>query len=188
MVLLVVSLLFFSLLHMVAITQAADRAKLINKIGLLHYKIAFAILSLISLFLATQGWQTAGEDMLFLYDAPSWGKHVNAAFTLIGFILFIASRAPTNIRRIIRHPQLTGVTAWAVGHLFANGELRSVALFGIFAIWSHLAMHAINRRDGSWKKPEKFSLAGDVITVLLAFAAYGGFAYIHADLFGVRPW
>ena len=48
----------------------------------------------------------------------------------VGFILMAALLLPTNIRRLMRHPMLWGITAWSAGHLLANGDLASMILFG----------------------------------------------------------
>ncbi len=55
--------------------------------------------------------------------------------------------------RIVRHPQLTGVSIWAFAHLMMNGDSRSIVLFGTMFIWAILSIAAlINRRDGEWVK------------------------------------
>ena len=45
-------------------------------------------------------------------------------------MLLLAPYSHNNFKRLLRHPQLTGVLLWGVGHLFANGENRSLLLFG----------------------------------------------------------
>ena len=43
---------------------------------------------------------------------------------------------PNNVKRLLRHPQLTGVALWGIGHLLANGESRSIILFGGLGAWA----------------------------------------------------
>jgi hypothetical protein len=81
-------------------------------------------------------------------------RHVAMLIAVAGVILFIAANFPTRIKRIIRHPQLSGVFLWSVAHLLLNGDSRSVTVFGALAAWSLISMFTINRRDGVWVKPE----------------------------------
>ena len=104
---------------------------------------------------------------------------------LLGFILFFAARAPTNLKRIFRHPQLTGVHVWALGHLLANGDARSILLFGTFAAWPIVEMSFINRRDGAWQKPAPRPVRNDVILVAAATAIYAVVLYFHGSWFGM---
>ena len=39
----------------------------------------------------------------------------------VALVLVLASGMPTNLKRVIRHPQLMGVAVWAIAHLLANG-------------------------------------------------------------------
>ena len=48
----------------------------------------------------------------------------------IALVLFAAANMPTRIRALVRHPMLLGLLLWAFAHLLANGEVRSVVLFG----------------------------------------------------------
>ena len=41
-----------------------------------------------------------------------------------------------------------------MSHLLANGDGRSIVLFGGLGLWAVVAIVAINRRDGAWQKPE----------------------------------
>jgi len=66
----------------------------------------------------------------------------------------VAASFPTRIKRILRHPQLTGVLLWAIAHLLLNGDSRSVLVFGAVAVWTLISMVMINRRDVTWVKPE----------------------------------
>ncbi|MFC3052958.1 NnrU family protein [Kordiimonas pumila] len=174
--------LFFGL-HMIPYFGQALRTNLIGKIGALPYKGLFALASLCSFVVIVMGWQSV--DVIQIYSPPVWGKHVTFLFVLIGIILFIASNAPTNIRRILRHPQLIGVTIWGIGHLFANGENRSVLLFGGFIIFSLVSIWATNRRDGVWVKRDKVSPISDIITVLIGIGVYGIFFTFHQNIIGV---
>ena len=107
---------------------------------------------------------------------------------LVGFILFFAAYPPTNVKRLLRHPQLTGVALWGVGHLFANGESRSIVLFGGLTLWAIAEIVVINRRDGARDKPAPVPAKNDVILAGGGIVAYVVVVAAHQWLFGVAPF
>jgi len=183
MTLLIAGLLLFTILHLIPFWGRSIRAGAIGVIGPMPYKGLYALATLGSFVLMVQGWKAA--DVSHLYTPPTWGMHVTPFFVLAGFILFIASNAPTNIRRAVRHPQLMGVVLWGVGHLLSNGESRSVALFAGMAAFSIIAMIGSNSRDGEWVKRDKVSFIKDIVTVVIALVLYAAFAYYHGWIIGV---
>lgn len=183
MALLIAGLLLFIFLHLIPVWGQTFRNGAVAKIGLNPYKGIFALLSLGSFVLMVRGWKSA--ETIAVYDPPSWGMHVTPLLVLFGFILFIASNAPTNIRRMLRHPQLTGVMLWGIGHLFSNGDNRSLILFGGLTLYSLLAIIGSNQRDGEWVKRDKVPFVRDIVTVVIALALYAGFAYYHGWIIGV---
>ncbi len=186
MTLLVLGLALFFLLHLVPIFACEARRSVISRIGTLPYKGLFAVASISALFLVYKGWTLT--DPVLVYEAPRWAFHLTALFVLAGFILFIASNAPTNIRRVVRHPQLTAIILWSSGHLMVNGDTRSLLLFGGFLAWSLITILGSNHRDGDWVKPAPVGKAKDVATVLIALILYGVFAVrAHEWLIGVSP-
>jgi len=186
MTLLVLGLALFFLLHLVPIFAREARSSVMSRIGALPYKGLFALASISSLYLVYKGWTLT--DPVFLYETPGWAYHLTALLVLIGFVLFIASNAPTNIRRVIRHPQLTAILFWSAGHMLVNGDSRSLIMFGGFFIWSLITIWGSNRRDGEWEKPAKVGLVMDAVTVVIALAFYGAFAFwAHEWLIGISP-
>ena len=91
----------------------------------------------------------------------------------------------TNIKRFIRHPQLTGVVVWAIAHLLANGDSRSVVLFGGLGVWAVIAIFTINNRDGEWERPEPVPAAKDITLVAIGAVLTAVVAYFHEYLSGV---
>ncbi len=185
MTLLIVGVVAFVGLHLIPYFATGFRTGLVTKIGIGGYRGFFAVAVLVSMATIIFGWRSTPPEMTF--NPPAWGFHVTPLFVLFGFILFFASQAPTNIKRMIRHPQMTGILLWSVGHLAANGEDRSVVLFGGFALWSALAIFGANRRDKIWQKPEKQPILKDVVTVAIGLAVYALAVYFHEAVIGVRP-
>ena len=185
MAILLLGLALFILVHLIPVYATGLKASLVARLGANPYRGVFSLVIIGSIYLIYLGW--TGTDVTWLYTPPAWGYHVTPLFVLIGFILFFSSKAPTNIRRVVRHPQLTGVTFWAVGHLISNGENRSVLLFGSLLIWAIVAAIGTNRRDAEWIKPPRQVFIKDIVTILIGLAAFAGFAYIHEWLIGVDP-
>ena len=100
---------------------------------------------------------------------------------------FFASNVPNNIRRVIRHPQLTGVILWSVGHLISNGDSRSLVLFGGIGIWAVIEILLINRRDAEWIKPQPVPFPKNIVLVVIGVVAYLVLVFVHQWLFGVSP-
>lgn len=80
---------------------------------------------------------------------------------------------------------LTGVIVWGVAHLLANGDNRSVILFGALSIWAAIAIVTINRREGEWEKPEAVPVSKDVTLVIIGAVLTGIVAFFHDYLSGV---
>ncbi|MEX0297946.1 MAG: NnrU family protein [Kordiimonas sp.] len=183
MTLLAAGLALFFLLHMIPFWGQKLRTGTIAKLGKGPYSGLFALISLGSFVLIVLGWQASEVELL--YSPPEWGRHATPLFALIGIVLFIASNAPTNIRRLLRHPQLTGVALWAIGHLFSNGETRSVLLFSGMVIFSITAIIASNNRDGEWIKRDPVPKSRDVVTVAIGLSVFSALYYFHEYFTGI---
>jgi uncharacterized membrane protein len=87
----------------------------------------------------------------------------------------------------VRHKQLTGVKAWAVGHLLVNGDLASILLFGGLLAWAVVSVILINKAEPTWERPANASVKNDAIAFGVGLVAYGIVAAIHIWL-GVYPF
>lgn len=183
MILLTIGVFLWSVVHLFPALGPQGRARMVERLGDGPFRGLFSLLIIVALVLIVVGWRSSLP--VFVYIPPVWGREAAGLLVLAGFILFVAARAPTNIKRILRHPQLTGVLAWAVGHLLANGESRSLILFGGLAAWSLVEMIAINRRDGAWQKPDRRPILSDVITVVIGILAFALFLFLHRWIAGV---
>jgi uncharacterized membrane protein len=106
---------------------------------------------------------------------------------LLALYLFVASAQPSNVKRLLRHPQLTGLAVWALAHLLSNGDNRSLVLFGGLGLWALVEMPLINRRDGVREQPEAVPMAADVRLVVIAVVAFAVLFLVHPYLFGASP-
>jgi len=188
---LVLGVLLWSFVHFTPGIAVNLRKKLVGRFGEYPYKGVFALFMAVALYLIISGWASLTPEepdtLELLYTAPEWGAYAAGVLVLIGFILFLAPYPPNNFKRILRHPQLTAVMAWGVGHLLAIGTLRGIVLFGGLSVWALIEIFLINRREGAWVKPAKAPLRNDAAMVLFSILAYMAFLYTHHLLFGGSP-
>lgn len=183
---LVLGVLLWNLTHFMPTLFAGVKRSLVARLGENPYKGVFTLLTVLSIYLVVSGWKAAVPESLYL--PPAWGRHLTALLMLFAFILFLAPYPPNNVRRALRHPQLTGVFLWGLGHLLANGEKRSVVLFGGLAAWALIEVILINRRDGAWVRPAPAPRKNDVLLTAGGIVAYIAVAASHRWLFGFSPF
>ena len=144
-----------------------------------------AALSLLAIVMMTFGYQWA--PTVWLWYSPPFLTHVNNLLMVLAFYLFTASIMQTGITRRIRHPQLTAVKTWALGHLLVKGTLESVILFGGLLAWAVVAVIMINRAQRQWDRPAPASWPREAAAVVIALIATYLVGQIHAWL-GVWPF
>ena len=185
MSLLVTGIAVWCVVHLFPSIMPATREKLVAQLGSNAYRGLFSLIILASLVIIVLGWRSATPAAV--YAPPLQGSPIVALLMYLAFVLFVAARAKTNLKRALRHPQLTGVVVWSVAHLLANGDSRSVALFASLGVWAVLEIVLINRRDGVWEKPVASPARSDANVVLIAAIAFAVIFYFHEVLFGVSP-
>jgi len=185
---LALGVLLWSIVHFIPALAPDLKKKMLSRFGEYPYKGAFTLLMVVALFLIISGWKslTPAEPILF-YAPPDWGGYAAIILVLIGFILFLAPYPDTNIKRLLRHPQLIGMVCWGVGHMLAVGTARALVLFGGLSLWAIIEIFLLNRRDGEWIKPEKVPYIKDLSMVLFGILVYMAFLYTHHLLFGGSP-
>lgn len=183
MLLLTAGIALWCVIHLLPSAAAAQRSTLVARLGEGPYRGIFSLLILTSLVLIVLGWKNASPTAL--YTPPLAAGPLVSLLVLLGFALFFVSKTQSHVKRIIRHPQMTGVFLWSGAHLLTNGDSRSVALFGSFALWSLLEIALINRRDGKRTQLPEATAKGDVTALLLAVVAFALLGYLHLRLFGV---
>ena len=184
MTLLITGVLLWALVHLTPSVAQPLKQSLVGKLGENGYKGVFSLLLLLAIALIVFGWRSI-EQPQYLYFLPLWTRHLGMLLVVIGFILMGAANYATRIKRIIRHPQLTGFILWAVAHLMMNGDSRSIVLFGGFAIWAVLEIIFINRRDTGWVKPEAPGWGVEIRGVVISLLVVGLFIFIHPWIAGV---
>ncbi|MCG7980300.1 MAG: NnrU family protein [Candidatus Thiodiazotropha endolucinida] len=185
MTLLLIGLTLWAGVHLFPSLLPQVRDGLIKRIGDGPYQGLFALLILTGVVLIVFGWR--GTVPTQVYAPPAGLRHAAMLLVVIGFILMAAASFPrTRVKRLIRHPQLTGVLLWALAHLLANGDSRSLLLFSVMAIWTVTSMLLINRRDGDWVKPETtMAWYGELLVVVTGVGVAVLILRFHYHIAGV---
>jgi len=175
-------------IHSVKPTAPNWREAAIARVGDGPYKGLYSLISLIGLALIVWGFGRAWEAPTFVYTPPGWGRHVAMALMIPALILVFASIFPAHgIKRFVAHPLLFATALWSVAHLFANGDLAGVVLFGAILAWAlidriaqplRLEAEAETGTFGKWDFAAV--LAGVALYIVLV-------AGLHYWLFGVSP-
>ena len=187
---LILGLVLFLGVHSLRIFADDWRKRQIARLGERPWKGLFALVSLAGFVLICWGFGLARHHPVLLYVPLPWLVRLNALFTLVAFVLFVAARVPRNgIKARLHHPQVLAVKTWAFGHLLATGMLHDVVLFGAFLLWAVVLFAASRRRDrreGTVYPPG--TVKGTILTVVIGVVAWAVFAFwLHALLIGVKP-
>ena len=185
MTLLIAGLILWSGVHFIPSLATPFKQNLIAKLGNQQYRLLFSAIVILSIVLMVFGWRNI--EIAAVYQPPVWGARVTGLLMLLMFILFSAAHSKTRIKRFIRHPQLTGLIVWSIAHLLANGDNRSLILFGGLGIWAIIEILLINKREGLWVKPEPAALKSEAIMLLTGLAMFAVLLLAHPYLFGVSP-
>ena len=111
-------------------------------------RLLVTVTLLVSVVLMVIGYRIATGPVW--WGASAATKGINNLMVLAGVYLFAASGMKTWAGTRFRHPQLTGFSLWAAGHLLVNGDLPGVTLFGILLVWALVEIVLINRQAPGW--------------------------------------
>lgn len=202
------------------------RTPVVNAIGEGGFRAAYSLIAIAALVWVGFAYAAAPTGPL-LWSFGIGASHVSAAAMVLPFVFVVAGLSGPNptamgseaalrepeptkgMMRITRHPGMWGIGLWGVLHLVANGDLRSVVLFGTMALTALVGTVFIDAKKlkklggeyASFKMatsniPFAAIIRGrqslgkalaeiGVIRVLGAIAVYAGFLYVHGWLFGV---
>lgn len=151
-------------------------------------KGVMAVLLLVSVVLMVIGYR--GADTAFFWGRSPALVGINNLLMLVAFYVF-AVGGPKGPRiwlgTKLRHPQLTGFSIWAIGHLLVNGDVASFILFGGLLLWAIAEILLINAQDGPWIPPERAPARKEITYVVVTVVVVAVVMVIHNWL-GVRPW
>lgn len=185
MAILIAGVVLWSVVHLMPSLAPTVRTKLVGALGPNPYKGIFSIDIILALILIVWGWKSATPS--HVYAPPLAGSIIPGVLMALAFVLMVAASTRNNIKCHVRHPQMTAVVLWGAGHLLANGDSRSLVLFGGFTLWALLEILFINRRDGEWQKPASQPITSDLLVLVIAGVAFAAVAHFHQSWFGVPP-
>ena len=180
---LILGVALFALVHLLPGANPGLKAGLKSRLGANGYKGLFTLLALSSFALIILGWRSTQPQLVYLPVAEL--KHLALALIVFAFLLMVASGMKSRIKRIIRHPQLTGLVIWAGAHLLLNGDTRSLILFASFGLWALAEIFVINRREGAWVKDAPPSLGAEFVIVAATVITVAVVIYIHPWITGM---
>jgi uncharacterized membrane protein len=190
MSLFILGLILFLGMHSARIIAPAARAQFIASKGAKAWQGLYTVLSLLGFGLLVWGYSMARHEIVVLWVAPLWVRHLAALLTLIAFIFITAAYVPGNhIKAAVGHPMVLGVKIWAFAHLIANGRLPALILFAVFLLWA-IVLFAVSRKSDRAQavRYAKGIASKTLITVIGGTVAWAVFAFkLHAWLIGVAP-
>ena len=147
----------FLLLHSVPAIPTI-RGRLTAALGLRFYLLAYSATSVALLIWVLQAaWST---DYIEIWQPDRWSILANLVLSPVGLFLvtagltspnpasvsFRSGAAPGAITAITRHPVLWGFVLWSFGHVLANGDTRSLLVFGGLGLFSTVGLFVAEKR------------------------------------------
>ena len=185
---LIIGLVLFLGIHTVSIVAPQWREGQIARLGEGPWKGTYSVVSAIGFGLLIYGYGAARQNPVVLYTPPTALRHVALLLMLPVFPLLVAAYVPCRIKAIAKHPMLLATKLWAVAHLFANGTLADVLLFGGFLVWAVADRISVKRRPARPIPAAPARPYNDVIVIVVGLGLYALFVlWAHRWLFGVSP-
>jgi uncharacterized membrane protein len=183
MVSLILGLILFISLHLTR--ELGLRSGLVDRCGSENtYKSAYSILALLGLSLII--WGMASAPFILLWQTKFELRYISHILMIPAFILIIAGNTPmSHLRTHVRNPMLAGVTFWGIAHLWSNGDLASVLLFGAMAAWAGFKFVSLGLKHSAQENQHSPQLFWDIIAVAAGLIAYTLTSQYHGQLFGV---
>jgi uncharacterized membrane protein len=187
LVTMIVGLVLFIGIHILT-TLRDKRAAVIARLGESGYKIAYAAIAIVGVFLIGRGFGVyRATEWVNVWYPPVAMRHIALGLMLPAVILVVSSYIRGRIYTTVKHPMLAGVKLWAVLHLLANGDLGSIILFGSILAWAVYDRISLKRREDPGAPPIPVGgLGNDLISVVVGTVAYLALAFaFHPLVIGV---
>jgi len=183
---LIIGLVIFLSSHLIPSFYTA-RKKIVTRIGIKNYSVAFNIVSVVSVALIIYGFKTTND--FFLYTPPAWGQTVTAVLMLPAIYLFLSNSvrsAPSSAQAITANPLSWGVVLWSFGHLIANGEVSSVLLFATFLLLGLTSILTSKRRGAKPRQERRPPFSQELIFLLIVGIVYSVLIWGHYYITGAQ--
>jgi uncharacterized membrane protein len=179
MILLVFFVFVFGVLHLNT-SIPAWKAHAVQTFGKAYGPI-YGVVSLVLLVACV--WAFRQAEAVALYEPPAWGRYANFGLSLIGFLFIGIFLFRGSWRNRIQIPMTIGIGLWALGHLLANGDIRTAILFGGLAIVA-VFQGLLKLRIAQFIPSEERN-GHNLLSLLGGLALYGLAAQLHSVIAGV---
>jgi len=161
------------------------RDKIRNKfIGAHAYIGLFSALALLGLGLIV--WGKSLAPFIMIWEPIFELRYLSSILMVPAFILVVSGSIPMSYMRWkLKNPMMLGVFIWGLAHLWANGDLASMLLFGIFTIWASIKFFSLRHNVEPELKPENRWIWRDLISIAAGMILYLTIYINHGQLFGV---
>lgn len=154
------------------------------------YKGLYSLVALTGLALII--WGKSSSAFVMIWQPVFELRSISNILMVPALILLVAGNIPRSfMRRYLRNPMLLGVVFWGLSHLWSNGDLASIILFGGFVVWAGIKFVSLGYFTGSVDhsslqlKDIISLLVGDFFAVIGGLTLYAVIAIYHGQLFGV---
>ena len=183
MIALVAGLILFIAPHLFRETGA--RARLLRRLpSESAYKGLFTLLVASGLILIA--WGKSNAEFTMIWQPPFQYQHFSFWLMAPACVLLMAGNLPQSlVKRELRNPMLLGVVLWSMAHLWTNGDLASVTLFGALGLWAlvkYISLWRLQPIEGEFKAGW---LLWDALALLGGFLLFATLVLWHGELFGV---
>ncbi|MGI9288562.1 MAG: NnrU family protein [Pseudomonadales bacterium] len=163
----ILGITLFVLAHFIPVFPAW-RAAIVKIVGANVYKLTFSLIAAAGFFGAIVAYRYTPHTPVW---TPSLAlRGVTIVLMFLSLLCFVGSANTPWFSRVVRHPMLWGIMLLGIAHLFANGEIAGVVLFGELAVFGLLWQFLTDRRD-ALVDAEKFATKKQT-TSLLPFAKW----------------
>lgn len=179
--LLITGLFLFFLPHL--FREFGLRQKLIDGLPSENaYKGLYSLLAILGLVLIVLG--KGQSEFIMIWEPRFELRNISLMLMIPVFILVMAGNMPMSwLRKTLRNPMMLGTVLWGIAHLWSNGDLASILLFGGFTLWAGFKYVSMNLRNEPVTTAP--SVVWDVAAVVAGLFLYGLIAVYHGELFGV---
>jgi uncharacterized membrane protein len=208
----------FVLTHLVSGTPL--RAQLVALLGEWPYRGLYSAAAFVTLAAMIWAYTVAPRELLWhgwrlaplivmpfalVLIVTGYGRNP----TMVGAERLLQSEDPARgMIRITRHPIMWGIMLWALAHIAARGDVKSLVFFGAFLLVAALGTLSLDRRKRADPNWPRFAAASSHVPFaaiaqgrnrlvwreigwtrpLIALALFFVLLVVHPWLFGARPY
>jgi len=156
---------------------------MVSKIGEWTWKGIYSFVSIFGLIFIIWGYGIIRYDSAVVYTPPLWLHHISLLLLLPVFPLLVAAYFPGRIKNTTKHPMLISIKLWAIAHLFLNGSLVDIILFGSFLSWAAWDLISVAHRQARTIPGAPYSSNNDIIACVVGLGLYLAFIFWLHELF-----